>query len=148
MLLWCRFKAFQRSLHLESGLARGGQKNNISFDLLQNMMVRGGGPKPSGAHLPELPFKTSVSLLRTQCCPRWRRCMAGWLAGWVGGVGWLAGLSGWLVGWVGWLVGWVVGLSGWQGKNFLVSTTTTTTTTTTPTTTTTTTTEQRISSTS
>ena len=123
MLLWWGFKAFQRPLQLERGIARGGQKNNISFDLLQNMMVRGGGPKQSGKDPSQLPLKTSISLLITQCCPRWRRCMAGWLAGWVGWVGWLAGLLGWL-GWLGWRVGWVgglAGLSGWQGKNFLVS---------------------------
>ena len=108
MLLWWGFKAKSRALHLARGLARGGQKSNISFDLLQNMMVRGGGPKQSGPYPTQLPFKTSVSLLRTQCCPRWRRCMAGWLAGW------LAGLAGWL-GRLGWLVGWVVGLAGWLG---------------------------------
>ena len=113
MLLWCGFKAFQRALRLESGLARGGQKSNISFDLLQNMVVRGGGPKPSGTDPSQLPFKTSCLLLITQCCPRWRR-LHGWLAGWVGwvgGVGWLAGL---LVCWVGW-VGGVGGLAGLSG---------------------------------
>ena len=105
---------------LEGGFARGGQKGNISFDFLRNIMIRGGGPKASDTVPAQLPFKTSFSLLIRQRWRRWRRCMAGWLAGWLGWlgyqvwlVGWvvgLAGLSGCRVGWVGW-VGWVVGLS-------------------------------------
>ena len=106
MLLWRGFKAFQRALQLESGLALGGQKSNITLYLLQNMVVRGGGPKPSATYRGQLPFKTSCLLLITQCCPRWRRCMAGWLACWLGWlVGWVVGLAG--------LAG-LVGLSGWR----------------------------------
>jgi len=100
MLLWLGFKAFQWLLRLESGLARGDPKSSISFDLLQNMMLQGVGAKPSGGDPAQLPFKTSCLLLITQCCPRWRRCMAGWLAGWLGWLGWRVWLDGW-VGFVG-----------------------------------------------
>ena len=66
MLLWLGFKAFQ---HLESGLARGGQKCSISFDTLQNMMIRGVGPETSEHYPTQLPLKASFLLLITMCCP-------------------------------------------------------------------------------
>ena len=94
MLLWCWLKTFQRPFHLESGVANGSQKNNISFDLLQNMMIRGVGPKASERYPTELPLKTFFSLLITHCCPRWRRSMAGWLACWLAGLAGLAGFAG------------------------------------------------------
>ena len=65
MLLWLGFKAFQRPLRLESGLARGGAKSSSSFDLLQNMMLQGVGAKPSGGDPAQLPFKASCLLLIT-----------------------------------------------------------------------------------
>ena len=114
MLLWLKFKALQQPMQLESGLARGVQKNSISFDLMQNMVIRGVGAKASEHYPTQLPLKASFLLLTTQSCPRWRRCMAGWLACW------LAGLAGWLrwLGWLGWL-GWLdCRVVGWQGKSY------------------------------
>ena len=93
MLLWLGFKAPQRQIHLESGLARGGQKSSISFDLLQNMMLRGIGPKASDPYPTQLLVKTFFWLLIHSAAyagdVAW---LAGWLAGWLGWVGWL----GWL----------------------------------------------------
>jgi hypothetical protein len=118
--------AKSRLLQPQRGLARGGQKSNITRDLLQKMMIRGGVPNLSDNDLIRLPFKTSFSLLKNTLLPTlatlhgwllgWLGWL-GWLVGWVGGVGWLAGLAGWLgwlVGWVGG-VGWLAGLSGCRG---------------------------------
>ena len=94
MLLWLWIKAFQQAIRLEEGIVSGAQKNNMAADLYQNMMILGVGPKASDPYPTQLPLKTSFLLLITQCGPRWRCCIAGWLAGWVGGVAWLAGWRG------------------------------------------------------
>ena len=112
MLLWLGFKALQQAIQLESGLARGGQKSNISFDLLQRGQSKNERTE-SGPVAPQ-------NVLFATNCLRWRRCMAGLFACWLDG---LEGLAGWLgllvcrvVRLAGWRVGW-----GWQCKTFLVS---------------------------
>ena len=84
-------------------------KSSTSFDFLQNI-TRGGDLQPSERYPTLLPLKTSFSLLIKQCCARWRRCMAGWLAGWLGWLGWRVWLDGWVVGLAG-----LTSLLGWLG---------------------------------
>ena len=86
MFFWLWFKAFQRPLRLENGLARGGQKRSISFDMLQNMMIQKVDPKANKHYPTQLPLKTSFLLLINKVLPT-LATLHSWLACWL--VGWL-----------------------------------------------------------